>query len=133
MTDESIKEAVELLKKDGYWGENKNVKAFDVLLDLAEQYLKLAGKMPEKQTYSPSCDDEDYDEVDRAYIQGFNQARQSCILAFMAGLPSDYELIKLIEKFKPCTHLFDQCDCPDWKPDLAKAIHQRLETGREEK
>ena len=43
--NEKIKKAIEVLKRDGYWGENENVKAFDLLLDTAQSYLELKAKL----------------------------------------------------------------------------------------
>lgn len=40
MTDKiKLREAVKLLKKDGYWGGNKNVEAFDLVLSTIDRYI----------------------------------------------------------------------------------------------
>ena len=37
------------------------------------------------------------------------------------------EIQNLIEKYKPCQHNpLIQCDCPDWKPDLAQAFYDLI-------
>lgn len=40
-----IKEAIKILKRDGYWGENENVKAFDIVLSFLSKLQD--AKMPQ--------------------------------------------------------------------------------------
>ena len=35
----NIEEVVKILRRDGYWGENENVKAFEIVLDLAQKVI----------------------------------------------------------------------------------------------
>lgn len=102
-SDNEIRKVIEILKRDGYWGENKNVKAFDLLLSLAELYLQAAEGMPEERKADFRSDD----NYEIAFRNGFNEARSLCIAAFARKI--DKKKIDSIIKKHRCNYGFS-CD-----------------------
>jgi hypothetical protein len=52
---EELKEAVNVLKKDGFGGENENVKAFELLISIAERVIEVTGVLPTPEHKSKDC------------------------------------------------------------------------------
>lgn len=82
MTDDELREAVEILERDGYWGENENVKAFDSLLSFVQQYLSIKG-FPEEKWMSIGATSLNSEKERQNYANGFNEALRLCKLAKM--------------------------------------------------
>ncbi len=103
MNTKEIEEAVDILKRDGYWGENKNVKAFDLLLSVAQEYLAIK-ELPKEECLldKPKVICSNIDEAvdygyEKGHKDGFNQALHLCKLAMMKKEAEWKERIPSIE------------------------------------
>lgn len=114
INDQVLREAVEHLLADlhsdlfdaitSYWRDKKLEDTLKedlgIVVELAQSYLLIAGKMPEtKMLYGGEIGRGLYlPPSDEFFNKGYNQARQDMLLAFMKMMPSGYEIVKLVEE-----------------------------------
>ncbi len=130
MTDKELQEAIESIKSDMRWliGDANEPK-YQLLLNLAQLYLSTAGKMPkeippETRIAQPLCEI----SFNKGRIQGYNQARQDCILAFAKREQRIIKGDKMLNPtlFQTTLALLQQCDdlISEYIPDLSDEGYQ---------